>query len=100
VTFDSTQTRANGGRNSGFYANPAADRAIEAARTATSPQAARKALDAWQEIAASDLPAIFLYSNRLGAVVPSDMTGFVLTPNAPAALPMGLEFWRRTGKNP
>lgn len=98
--FDSTQTKKNGGRNVGFYANPKADRAIEAARTATSPEQARKDLNAWQQIAAQDLPAIFLYSNRLGAVVPADMTGFELTPNAPAALPMGLEFWRRTGTHP
>jgi len=29
------------------------------------------------------------------------LTGFELTPNAPAALPMGLEFWRREStKNP
>ncbi|MBV9271263.1 MAG: peptide ABC transporter substrate-binding protein [Candidatus Eremiobacteraeota bacterium] len=98
--FDSSQTKQNGGRNAGFYANPAADRAIEAARTAATPEEARKALNDWQEIAARDLPAIFLYSNRLGALVPADMTGFELNPNAPAALPMGLEFWRRTGRNP
>jgi len=99
--FDSTQTKKNGGRNVGFYANPAADRAIEAARTAPSPEQARRELNAWQEIAARDLPAIFLYSNRLAAIVPSDLTGFELTPNAPAALPMGLEFWRREStKNP
>jgi len=97
TSFDSTQTRALGGRNIGFYANPQADRYIEAARTASSEAQARRNLNEWQELAADDLPAIFLYSNRLGAVVPADLKGYDLPPNAPAALPMGLEFWERTG---
>ncbi|MGZ3496290.1 MAG: ABC transporter substrate-binding protein [Vulcanimicrobiaceae bacterium] len=92
--FDSSQTRANGGYNLGSYDNPQVDRAIEAARTASSPQAARGALDKYQQLASRDLPALFLYSNRLGAIVPSRMTGYELTPLAPAALPMGLQFWR------
>ncbi|MDQ2664256.1 MAG: hypothetical protein M3Y18_09560, partial [Candidatus Eremiobacteraeota bacterium] len=62
--------------------------------TASSPQAARAALYAWQAYAARDLPALFLYSNRLGAVVPKQLTGYSLSPLAPAALPMGLESWR------
>ena len=91
--FDSSQTRANGGYNLGSYSNPQVDRAIEAARTASSPQAARAALDEYQQLASRDLPTLYLYSNRLGAIVPSRMTGYDLTPSAPAALPMGLQFW-------
>jgi hypothetical protein len=56
---------------------------------------ARKALDGWQILGAEDLPEIWLYSNRLAAVVPSNMTGFGLSPMAPAALPMDVQFWRR-----
>jgi len=92
--YDTKQTRANGGYNIGFYSNPAIDRAIEAARTAANPRATQRALDAYQQFAARDLPAIYLYSNRLGAVVPKNLRGYELTPNAPAALPMGLQFWR------
>jgi hypothetical protein len=44
------------------------------------------------------VPAIFLYSNRLGAVVPADLEGLGLTPLAPAALPMDLQFWHRAGR--
>ncbi len=94
-TFQSGQTRANGGYNMGFYANPEIDRAIEIARTASTPAAARAALDRYQVLAAREVPAIFLYSNRLGAVVPADLDGLGLTPIAPAALPMGLQFWHR-----
>jgi hypothetical protein len=54
-------------------------------------------LDRYQEIASVDLPAIYLYSNRLGAVVPPNLTGYDLDPLAPAALPMGLQFWRLHG---
>ncbi|MDQ2909188.1 MAG: peptide ABC transporter substrate-binding protein [Candidatus Eremiobacteraeota bacterium] len=89
----STQTRANGGYNEGFYSNPHIDRAIETARTAPSPRIARAALDRYQELASHDLPRLYLYSNRLGAVVPRNLSGYVLTPLSPAALPMGLEFW-------
>ena len=95
--YYSTQTRANGGYNIGFYSNPRIDKAIEDARTAPSPQAARAALDRYQQLAARDLPAIYLYSNRLGAVVPKNLTGYDLDPLAPAALPMGLQFWRMHG---
>ncbi len=94
-TFQSGQTRANGGYNLGFYSDPAIDRAIETARTASTPAAARAALDRYQVLAAREVPAIFLYSNRLGAVVPADLEGLGLTPIAPAALPMGLQFWHR-----
>ncbi len=93
--YYSTQTVAQGGYNLGVYANPQIDRAIQAARTARSPQQARAALNRYQVLAATDLPALYLYSNRLGAIVPSGMTGFDLTPLAPAALPMGLQFWHR-----
>jgi peptide/nickel transport system substrate-binding protein len=92
--FDSTQTRANGGYNLGYYDNRQVDQAIDAARTAPDPRRARAALDRYQELAAVDLPTLYLYSNRLGAIVPSRMTGFQLTPLSPAALPMGLQFWR------
>jgi peptide/nickel transport system substrate-binding protein len=95
--YYSTQTRANGGYNLGFYSNPQVDRAIYDARTASTPALARAALDRYQEIASVDLPAIYLYSNRLGAVVPPNMTGYDLDPLAPAALPMGLQFWRLHG---
>ncbi len=93
--YYSTQTVAHGGYNLGFYDNPQVDRAIESARIAESPQQARAALDRYQVLAANDLPALYLYSNRLGAIVPRNLTGFDLTPLAPAALPMGLQFWRR-----
>ncbi len=92
--YDSSQTRANGGYNYGFYSNPQIDREIEAARTASSPAQARAALNNYQELASVDLPVIYLYSNRLGAVVPSRLTGYDLDPLAPAALPVGLQFWR------
>jgi peptide/nickel transport system substrate-binding protein len=93
--YYSTQTRANGGFNAGFYSNPQIDEAIFAARTAASPQAARAALNRYQELASVELPVLYLYSNRLGAVVPANMSGYDLDPLAPAALPMGLQFWRR-----
>ena len=92
--YDSSQTRANGGYNYGFYGNPQIDRFIEAARTAPSEAAARMALDRYQELASVDLPVIYLYSNRLGAVVPPALRGYDLDPTAPAALPMGLQFWQ------
>lgn len=93
--YYSTQTRANGGYNIGFYSNPQIDKAIVDARTASSPRAARAALDRYQQLAARDLPALYLYSNRLAAVVPKNLTGYDLDPLTPAALPMGLQFWRR-----
>jgi peptide/nickel transport system substrate-binding protein len=93
--YHSSQTRARGGHNIGSFANPLIDRLLVAARTAPSPALARKALDDYQKEAALQVPVIYLYSNRLGAVVPPDLSGYELTPNAPAALPMGLEFWRR-----
>lgn len=95
----STQIRANGGYNTGFYANPQVDAAIEAARTAPSRRIAQAALKRYQELASDDLPRLYLYSNRLGAVVPRDLSGYVLTPLAPAALPMGLQFWHVTPRN-
>jgi peptide/nickel transport system substrate-binding protein len=91
--YYSTQTRANGGYNLGFYSNAQVDKAIMDARTANSPAAARAALDRYQQLAARDLPALYLYSNRLGAVVPKNLTGYDLDPLAPAAVPMGLQFW-------
>lgn len=92
--YDSKMTRANGGYNVGFYSNPQIDKAIEDARTASSPGAARAALNRYQQIAARQLPVLYLYSNRLGAVVPKNLTGYDLDPLAPAALPMGLQFWQ------
>lgn len=92
--YSSTQTVANGGYNVGFYSNPQIDEAIDDARTAGSQKAARAALNRYQELASRDLPVLYLYSNRLGAVVPSSLTGYDLDPLAPAALPMGLQFWR------
>ncbi len=94
--YDSKATRENGGYNVGFYSNPQIDRALEQARTAATTQAARAALDRYQMAAARDVMAIFLYSNRLGAVVPANLTGYELTPITPAALPMGLQHWRVT----
>lgn len=91
--YYSTQTRANGGYNVGFYSNPQVDRAILEARTAPSATIARAALDRYQQLAREDLPVLYLYSNRLGAVVPKNLTGYDLDPLAPAALPMGLQFW-------
>jgi peptide/nickel transport system substrate-binding protein len=93
-TYHSSQTRANGGYNYGFFSNAAIDRAIVQARTASSPAIAGAALDRYQELASRELPVIYLYSNRLGAVVPRGLTGYELTPVAPAALPMGLQFWQ------
>ncbi|HET7815108.1 MAG TPA: peptide ABC transporter substrate-binding protein [Candidatus Baltobacteraceae bacterium] len=92
--YGSSQTRAQGGYNYGFFSDPQIDRAIEDARTATSVRAAQAGLDRYQELAARELPVLYLYSNRLGAVVPSGLTGYDLTPSAPAALPMGLQFWQ------
>lgn len=98
--YYSTQTRANGGYNVGFYSNPQIDEAIRDARTAPSLAQSRAALDRYQRLASRDLPVIYLYSNRLGAVVPSNLTGYDLDPLAPAALPMGLQFWKLTKMNP
>ena len=92
--YDSKETRANGGYNVGFYSNPLADRYIEAARTASSMAASRAALHAYQEFASRDLPVLYLYSNRLGAVVPSNLRGYELDPSARAALPTSLQTWR------
>lgn len=92
--YDSTQTVENGGYNAGYYSNPQIDAAIEDARTATSAAASRAALNRYQQLASRNLPVIYLYSNRLGAVVPRNLTGYDLNPLAPAALPMGLQFWR------
>ncbi|MDQ6826918.1 MAG: peptide ABC transporter substrate-binding protein [Candidatus Eremiobacteraeota bacterium] len=94
--FDSHQTRNKGGYNLGSYSNSRIDALIERARTAPSASVGRQALYAYQEAAAQDLPALFLYSNKLGAVVPDNLEGYVLTPTAAAALPMGLETWRKT----
>jgi len=94
--YDSSQTRANGGYNFGFYSNPRIDAAIESARTAPSVAASRADLNRYQRLAARDLPAIYLFSNRLGAVVPRYLRGYELDPDAPAALPMGLQFWKLT----
>lgn len=94
--YYSTQTRANGGYNLGFYSDRQIDAAIEQARTASTLAASRAALDRYQQLAAVKLPVIYLFSNRLGAVVPKNLTGYELTPQAPAAMPMGLQFWRRT----
>lgn len=94
--YYSTQTAKNGGYNVGFYGNPRIDQAILAARTAPSLALARADLDRYQELASRLLPVIYLYSNRLGAVVPRNLTGYELDPLAPAALPDGLQFWRMT----
>lgn len=94
--YDSKQTRARGGYNIGFYSNAQIDRAIEAARSAASATQARAALQRYQQLAARDLPALYLYSNRLGAVVPNNLRGYELTPLAAAALPTGVQFWRLT----
>lgn len=93
--YDSKMTRANGGYNAGFYSNPQIDKAIVDARTAPSAARSRAALNRYQQLAARDLPVIYLYSNRLGAVVPRNLTGYDLDPLAPAAMPMGLQFWRK-----
>ncbi|MDQ2818454.1 MAG: peptide ABC transporter substrate-binding protein [Candidatus Eremiobacteraeota bacterium] len=95
-TFASSQTRARGGYNLGSYSNPSIDRLLNAARSAPSAAAARRALYAYQQAAARELPAIFLYSNMLGAVVPQELRGYELTPLSAAALPTGLQFWHRT----
>lgn len=92
--YDSKETRANGGYNVGFYSNPQADTYIERARTASTGAASRAALDAYQEFASRDLPVLYLYSNRLGAVLPSNLRGYDLDPSAHAALPTSLETWR------
>ena len=93
--YYSKMTRANGGYNIGFYSNPQIDKAIVDARTAPSAALSRAALNRYQQLAAEDLPVIYLYSNRLGAVVPRNLTGYDLDPLAPAALPMGLQFGQR-----
>lgn len=92
--YASSATRANGGYNYGSFSNAAIDAAIVAARTARNPRLAQRALDRYQELASTVLPVLYLYSNRLGAVVPSRLEGYELNPLAPAALPQGLQFWR------
>jgi len=93
-TYGSTQTRANGGYNLGFYSNSELDRALIAARSAPTVTASRVALNRYQVISATDLPALFLYSNRLGAVVPSNLRGYELNPTTHSAMPTGLARWR------
>ena len=92
--YHSTQTRANGGYNYGYFSNARIDSAIVDARTAPSLAASQAALDRYQELASRELPVLYLYSNRLGAVVPTRLTGYDLNPLAPAALPLGLQFWQ------
>ncbi len=96
-TFASSQTRLHGGYNLGSYANARIDALLGQARSAPSVPAARKALDEYQMVAARELPALFLYSNMLGAVIPNDLRGYELTPVASAALPTGLQFWHKDG---
>lgn len=93
-TYGSTQTRANGGYNLGFYSNSQLDRALLAARSAPTLTASRAALYRYQAIAAKDLPALFLYSNRLGAVIPSNLRDYELNPTTHSAMPTGVQFWR------
>jgi peptide/nickel transport system substrate-binding protein len=92
--YDSHETRTNGGLNVGFYSNSGIDQAIETARTAPNFAVSRAALNRYQELASADLPVIYLFSNRLGAVVPPNLTGYDLDPLSAAALPTGLQFWR------
>jgi peptide/nickel transport system substrate-binding protein len=94
--YDSKATRANGGYNLGYYDNPAVDDAIERAQTGATPAQARLALDRYQMLAARDAMVIFLYSVRLGAVVPPRLRGYQLSPINAAALPDGEQFWRLT----
>ncbi|MFN2450334.1 MAG: ABC transporter substrate-binding protein [Candidatus Baltobacteraceae bacterium] len=98
--YDSTQTRANGGYNYGFFSSRDIDRAIEDARTAPDAARGRAALDRYQELASRELPVLYLYSNRLGAAIPRDLGGFDLNPLAPAALPMGMQFWQMHPRAP
>jgi peptide/nickel transport system substrate-binding protein len=91
--YDSHATRANGGYNVGYYDNPAVDRAIEAAQTAPTPREARRELDRYQVLASRDAMVVFLYSMRLGAVIPPDLRGYQLSPIDAAALPDGEQFW-------
>jgi peptide/nickel transport system substrate-binding protein len=95
--YDSKEVPSVGGNNFGFYSNPQLDRAMEAARVARSQAQARAQLDRYQELSSQDVPVIFLYSMRLGAVVPANLVGYDLYPLAPAALPTGLQFWRLGG---
>src|SRR5579872_241177 len=92
--YDTKETPSVGGSNYVYYSNPQLDRAMEAARVASSPAQARADLDRYQDLASEDVPVIFLYSMRLGAVVPPGLSGYDLYPLAPAALPMGLQFWQ------
>jgi peptide/nickel transport system substrate-binding protein len=93
--YDSSQTKAHGGANYGSVSIPALDTAMRAARTAPSLAASRAALDRYQAIAARELPALYLYSNRLAAVVPKNLHGLGLSPLAAAALPQDAQFWYR-----
>jgi peptide/nickel transport system substrate-binding protein len=94
IYFGSGQTHANGGNNYGSYDSPTVNRWIVAARTASNDAAARAALDRYQAAIADDPPALWLYSNRLAAVIPARLTGYDLSPRAAAALPQGVQFWR------
>ena len=93
--YDSSQTRANGGSNFGSVDIPALDAAMRAARTAPTLAASRAALDRYQVIGNRELPVLYLYSNRLAAVVPKNLEGIGLSPIAAAALPQDPQFWYR-----
>ncbi|HEY5257436.1 MAG TPA: peptide ABC transporter substrate-binding protein [Candidatus Baltobacteraceae bacterium] len=93
--YDSSQTSKVGGSNYGSVAIPALDRAMRDARTATSPAASRAALDRYQEVGAAQLPVLYLYSNKLAAVVPRNLYGLGLSPLSAAALPQDVQFWYR-----
>jgi len=93
--YDSSQTKQHGGSNYGSVSIPALDAAMRAARTAPSLAASRAALDRYQAIAARELPALYLYSVRLAAVVPKNLQGLGLSPLSAAALPQDPQFWYR-----
>lgn len=94
--YDSSQTKERGGSNYGSVDIPPLDAAMRAARTAPSLAASRAALDRYQEIGAHELPVLYLYSNRLAAVVPKNLHGLGLSPLSAAALPEDAQFWYRS----
>lgn len=64
------------GFNLANFANVTADKAIEAARTATTPQARVTAYHDLQQVIAEAVPAIFLYSNAYPYIQSNVVRGF------------------------
>jgi len=71
----------NGGFNSGYYANPAVDRLIEAARRSTDRKDRAELYRRMQRLVVADAPWVFLASWRQSAVSPTRLHGLTLQPS-------------------